>query len=218
MPAKPTKTEKLALIVTHLRSSGTCFTLKELEKKLPAIASINGIQVKEFIQALTDEGQLRVEKIGSGNWYWSFDSDEKLERERQLDRVKTEVEKTRKSFTDQEAALATETMRRQDEPDHADVDEQRQVLLDTKAEVQAELLRLQTAESQSGDSVSHKGVNQLRSDLVRFRQQAIQWTDNLHILEQYMNKLTGDRQAVDAVLRDCYGDEYVDGEGLRELY
>ncbi|KAJ6187384.1 hypothetical protein N7519_002292 [Penicillium mononematosum] len=103
---KLTKSAKQDLILTHLRTTGTCHTLKDLEKTLPSVASINGIQVKEYIQALTDEGLLRVEKIGSGNWYWSFSSDEKHALEHQLARVTTEVEKVRKSYADAEAALA----------------------------------------------------------------------------------------------------------------
>lgn len=33
--------------------------------------------VKDYLQALSGEGLIRVEKIGSGNWYWSFLSDAK---------------------------------------------------------------------------------------------------------------------------------------------
>jgi hypothetical protein len=47
------------------------------------VASIHSIQVKEYIQTLIEENKLRVDKIGSGNWYWSFGSDEKYDRERQ---------------------------------------------------------------------------------------------------------------------------------------
>lgn len=182
------------------------------------MASINGIQVKEYIQALADENKLRVEKIGSGNWYWSFGSDEKHERDRQLVRVKTEVEKARKSCTDAEAALAAETTRRQQEVDDAGRDHERETLLGRKADLEAEVNRHRSAAAQSDDSVSRKGVQQLRRELAGHQQQALQWTDNIYVLEEYLRKLAGgDREIVAAVLRECYGDEYVDGEGLREL-
>ena len=201
--------------MTHLRVTGTCHTLKDLEKTLPAVASINSIQVKEYIQALTDEGQVRVEKIGNGNWYWSFKSEERAERERQLARVKTEVEKARKSCTDAELALAAETTRRQDASDHAGVQPERQNLLARKAELETEVHRLRAVPL--GDSVSSKSVQQLRGELAGFRQQALQWTDNLYVLEQHLRELaSGDRDLVATVLCECYGDEYVDG-GLREL-
>lgn len=35
------------------------------------------MQVKDALQALVDDSLLRVEKIGSGNWYWSFVGDER---------------------------------------------------------------------------------------------------------------------------------------------
>jgi DNA-binding IclR family transcriptional regulator len=66
--------------------------------------------------------------------------------------------------------------------------------------------------------VSNKGVQQLQAELAEFRQQALQWTDNIYVLEEYLRRLAGgDREVVEAILRECYGAEYVDGEGLREL-
>ena len=203
--------------MTHLRATGTCHTLKDLEKTLPSVASINGIQVKEYIQALTDEGQLRVEKIGSGNWYWSFSSDEKHAQERHLGRVTMEVEKVRKSYADAEAALAAETMHRAEETD----EHERDSLMAKKAQLQMEIDRVRTTEAQlSGplNSLSNKGVKQVQEELAEFRQQALQWTDNIYILEEYLRKLArGDRQIIESILRECYGDEYVEEEGICEL-
>ncbi|KAI2717827.1 hypothetical protein CBS147332_4707 [Penicillium roqueforti] len=216
--AKLTKSDKQDLILTHLRATRTCHTLKDLEKSLPSVASINGIQVKEYIQALTDEGQLRVEKIGSGNWYWSFSSDEKHARDRQLARVTGEVEKVRKSCADAEAALAAETMRRGEETDD---EHERESLMAKRTELQVVIDRVRTTEAQlSGplNSLSSKGVKQVQEELAGFQQQALQWTDDIYMLEQYLRKLVGgDRQLIEGVLRECYGDEYVDGEGLAEL-
>lgn len=202
--------------MAHLRASGTCHTLKELEKALPSVVSINSIQVKEYIQALTDDNRIRVEKIGSGNWYWIFSSDERIQLERQLARVKTEVEQARKSRTDASEALATETTRREKESDSASESE-RIALQEQRAELQAAVERLQAAAQPGVDSACSKGVQQLRAELAGFRQQALQWTDNIYILEEYLSRLAGgDREIISAVQRDCYGDEYVDG-GLREL-
>ncbi|KAJ5090902.1 GAJ protein [Penicillium argentinense] len=219
MPPKLSKSDKQDRIVTHLRATGTCHTLKDLEKSLPAVASINGIQVKEYLQALTDEGRLRVEKIGSGNWYWIFGSDERIQRAQQLARVKTEVERARSCWTDVVAALAAETTRREQEADDQRRDAERTALQAQRAELQAAVDRLRRTEAQTGlDSVSSKGVLQLREELAGFTQEAMQWTDDIYVLEEYLRRLaSGDREVVAAVQRDCYGDEYVEGEGLREL-
>ncbi|KAJ5583025.1 hypothetical protein N7535_001645 [Penicillium sp. DV-2018c] len=218
MPPKLSKAAKQDLILAHLRGTGTCHTLKDLEKMLPSVASINGIQVKEYIQALTDDGKLRVEKIGSGNWYWSFSSDEKHDQESRLARVSTELEKVRKSCADAEAALAAETLRRGEDNDEA---HEREILMVKRAELQARVDRVRLTEAQlSGprNSLNNKGVQQLQDEIAGFRQQALQWTDNIYILEEYLRKLAGgDRELVEGVLRECCGDEYVEGEGLRDL-
>ncbi|KAF9890856.1 ph-response sensor protein [Aspergillus nanangensis] len=95
MPPKPklSRSAKQALIVSHLRSTGTCHTLKELEKMLPSVASINGMQVKEYVQELLDENQMRCEKIGNGNWYWCFDGGERKQRENERAQLQGEVER-----------------------------------------------------------------------------------------------------------------------------
>ncbi|PYH80813.1 meiotic nuclear division protein 1 [Aspergillus uvarum CBS 121591] len=102
MPPKLPKSAKQALIVAHLRASGTCHTLKELEKSLPAVASIHAIQVKGFLQELVDENEIHVEKIGSLNWYWSFAGEAKRERENRLRSVQAEVEVVGKEVSELE--------------------------------------------------------------------------------------------------------------------
>lgn len=84
----PSQAEKLNRIVRYLRDSRTCHTLKELEKALPSVASINGMAVKDFIKELTDENRIHVEKIGSGNWYWCWENEDgkqKMEAADQLE-------------------------------------------------------------------------------------------------------------------------------------
>lgn len=51
------------------------------------------MQVKDYLQALQDDNKIRVEKIGSGNWYWSFPSDEKKSKTAALARVREEHDK-----------------------------------------------------------------------------------------------------------------------------
>jgi hypothetical protein len=51
------------------------------------------MQVKDYLQALSDESKIRVEKIGSGNWYWSFPSDEKMAKEAALEKAQEEYNK-----------------------------------------------------------------------------------------------------------------------------
>ncbi len=66
--------------MTWFRNSRTCHTLKDLESELPKVASINKMLVKDVIKELTDENKVRVEKIGSGNWYWCWAGEEAQEK------------------------------------------------------------------------------------------------------------------------------------------
>lgn len=158
-----------------------------------------------------------MEKIGSGNWYWSFSSDEKHEREGRIAHLSKEVEKARKSCSDATAGLAAEAERREE----ADDEGQRDSLIARKAEVQAAVDWVRNAEAQlTGrlNPLSNRDSKQIQDELAGFQQEALQWTDNIYILEEYLRKLAGgDRQMVDLILRECYGDEYVDGGRLNEL-
>lgn len=40
--------------------------------------------MKDYLTALVDDNKIRVEKIGSGNWYWCFMGDEKKKKEGEL--------------------------------------------------------------------------------------------------------------------------------------
>jgi hypothetical protein len=48
------------------------------------------MHVKDYLQSLADDNKIRVEKIGSGNWYWSFLSDEKKTKEAALEKAQEE--------------------------------------------------------------------------------------------------------------------------------
>jgi len=91
------------------------YTFKELEKSLPAVAGINGMQVKDYLQAIQDECLIRVEKIGSGNWYWSFKSDAKKSKENVINNLKGEETKLITSIVDMEKQIEEETSKREDE-------------------------------------------------------------------------------------------------------
>ncbi|KAH1291166.1 hypothetical protein KXX11_000247 [Aspergillus fumigatus] len=219
VPPKLSKSAKEDLIVSHLRSTRTCHTLKDLEKMLPSVASINGMQVKEYIQNLTDEGKIRVEKIGSGNWYWCFGGDEKREKQARLNQLEKEVKMLQASYDEAEASLADKRAKWEEEGE----DEQsnlaeREELARRKGELEKERNRLQAQWIAATTTEEGNGVQEMREEIEEFRKQALMWTDNIYVLEGYLSKLAGgDREIIAAVQRECYGDEYVEGEGLSEL-
>ena len=61
-------------------------------------------------------------------------------------------------------------------------------------------------------------VERKRREIAGLKVKAERWTDNIMILEGYLGNLMGaDWETMDMMRRELYGDEYVEGEGLREL-
>lgn len=56
------------------------------------------MQIKNVLKALTDNSLVKVEKIGSGNYYWAFPSDTKVA-------IKLKIEKLTQSITSLESEL-----------------------------------------------------------------------------------------------------------------
>jgi hypothetical protein len=92
-PKITANTAKLAIILAWFHKTAVAHSVKDLEKALPQVGSISGMQVKDYLQALSDESMIRVEKIGSGNWYWSFPSDVKKTKEAGLEKSQEEYDK-----------------------------------------------------------------------------------------------------------------------------
>lgn len=63
------------------------------------------MQVKDYLQALSDDNKIRVEKIGSGNWYWSFPSDEQKARQAELEKAQDEYNKVAVFVADLQAKV-----------------------------------------------------------------------------------------------------------------
>jgi hypothetical protein len=55
--------------------------------------------------ALSDDNKIRVEKIGSGNWYWSFPADEKKAKDAALEKAQEEYSKANATVTELQAKV-----------------------------------------------------------------------------------------------------------------
>ena len=169
------------------------------------------MQVKDYLQALSDEGRIRVEKIGSGNWYWSFLSEEKKTRDNVLGNLKEELGKVQGSLEDLEAKVREASEKRGED------DEDRGRLVSAQLELHGEVavLKKELEGYKDGDPGE---VERRRKESKALQAKAEVWTDNISILEGYaLGLMGGDREQLDAVKRELYGDQYVEGEGLKEL-
>lgn len=168
--------------------------------------------VKDYIQALTDEGQIHVEKIGSGNWYWSFASEETKMREAELGKLRAEMEALRGSVAELEVRVKVA----REERGEGD-GEEREGLVRRQEGLGGEVgaLRRELETFKDGDPGE---VERKRREVEGLRRGAERWTDNLMLVEGYLGRLMGgDRGAMEELRRMVYGEEYVEGEGLAEL-
>jgi len=202
---------KQNLILTYLQSSCTVHNIKELEKALPSVASINGMQVKDYLQALGDEGKIHVEKIGSGNWYWSFLSEETKLRGDTLGKLREEKEKTDAAVQELDSKVREASEKREGE----DGGRRELVSMHTALQEEVRLLKEELEQYKDGDP----GEVVKRSEEVNgLREKAERWTDNIGLLEGWLLRmLGGDRVALEDMKRGLYEEEYVEGEGLKEL-
>jgi hypothetical protein len=75
------------------------------------------MHVKDYLQALADDNKIRVEKIGSGNWYWSFPSDEKKAKDTALEKAQNEFNKANAAVTELQAKVDNAGAARADDED-----------------------------------------------------------------------------------------------------
>jgi hypothetical protein len=75
------------------------------------------MHVKDYLQALADDNKIRVEKIGSGNWYWSFPSDEKKAKDAALAKAQDEYNKANATVMELQAKVDDAGAARNDEQD-----------------------------------------------------------------------------------------------------
>ena len=170
------------------------------------------MQVKDYLQALHDDGKIRVEKIGSGNWYWSFLSEEKNTRGTTMGKLKEEKDKIDTAMAEME-----EKIRAAMEERGGDDDEGRKDLVTKRVVLEEEVggLRRELEGYKENDPGE---VERLRKEIVAFRAGAERWTDNIGTLEDRIVQMTGaDWDQLRLIQSRVYGGEYVEGEGLREL-
>jgi hypothetical protein len=208
---------KQAKILEYFKESMSVFTLKELEKLLPSVASINQMQVKDNLQALQDEYLIRVEKIGSGNWYWCFSSDAKKTKKTILNTLKAEETKMQASIAALEGQLEEELAKREDDEEMlggTSID--RKSLLETHETLLKELESLDRELACYTDNDPAEVLRKVEETKL-FKSSAVRWTDSIESLESYLAGLSGDRTFVAHLMQKACGDEYIGGEGLKDL-
>jgi CRISPR/Cas system CMR subunit Cmr4 (Cas7 group RAMP superfamily) len=204
-------------ILDYFRESMSVYTIKELEKNLPPVASINGMQVKEYLQALQDEYLIRVEKISSSNYYWCFMSDAKKIKENALNNLQAEENKLTSSIAETERLIEEEIAKREEDDEMlGDGCTDRKALLEAHDTLTKEMESLDKELACYSDNDPADVLRKVE-ETKKLKDSTIRWTDNIESLESLLINLTGNRAQVAELMRSACGDEYVVGEGLKDL-
>jgi len=208
---------KQALILEWFHKSLAAHPKQDLEKLIPGIAPVNKMQVMEHVQALVDEGLVRVEKIGSGNWYWAFVSDAKKTKDKMFIDLQAEENKLQAAITEVEKQTEEEMAQREDDDDILeDGGLDRKSLLEVH-ETLLERMEILSRELSGYNDNDPTKVLRKAEEIKKFQDSAERWTDNIEAIESFLIKKIGDRNEVRQIMASVCGEEYVIGEGLREL-
>ena len=192
------------------------YTLKDLEKFLPSIASINQMQVKDYLQALTDESLIRCEKIGSGNWYWCFMSDAKKSKENIINGLRGEEGRLVEAIREMERGIEEEIVKQREDEEMLDVGGMdRKRLLEIHEGLVSKIEGLDRELALYCDNDPAEVMRKIEETKM-LKESAVKWTDNIESMYSHLVSISDRDTAAGAMLQAC-GDEYVVGEGLKEL-
>lgn len=175
------------------------------------------MNAKDHIQALVDESLLRVEKIGTGNWYWCFGSEASHQRDRVREQLLSEEATVRARVEALRLELVEEKIKGGGDVTDDELVERCELMSDIEiVKTRIQVLKVDLAAYEDGDPLVLQGKYE---QIQEMKDAAEVWTDNCYILEGYMrNQLAMIKEESVGLLRECYGTEFIEEQGgLAEL-
>lgn len=173
----------------------------------------------DYLQHLSDDNKVRVEKIGSGNWYWSFPSEAAKTAQTTLETARTAHAAQAAVVADLKAKLAGSRAAEQAESDElgACTGESREDLLAAQAELAGAMIGLekQLAAYKENDPTELERVGRETSEL---RELVERVTDDVYAMEGWFREQGQDQEGMLRLKMDLYEGEFDEEEGcLREI-
>lgn len=205
--------------------------MKDLENALPSAASVHKMQVKDLLKELTDENQVKVEKIGSGNWYWCWAGEEARDKRNMVAQLQY-VERDKTNYLPADIAWFRAEKSKIEESGAA-LNDRVQKLLETQRDAEnntahqeylkqlgplEDEVRKLAGEKDSWENAVAGGAEGLRADIANLREETSLLVDNIDMIEiQLQSIFNGETLLMDQIRRSCYGALYIEGEGLPEI-
>ena len=177
------------------------------------------MQVKEHIQALTDENLIRVEKIGSGNWYWSFPSEVQLRKEEALNKAQEERNKIFAALEELQRKVEEASAEQENEnetPVESGYGRKSLTLRQAALQKELEALRTELSSYSENDPVE---IGNRRMTVLRNKEDTERWTDQIVTMESWVKAhASGEKEQFGHMKRNWYGIDFDEDEGgLKEL-
>ena len=185
-----------------------------------SVCGVNPMHLKDHMQLLVDENHVRVEKIGSGNWYWSFPSDEKIRKEAALEKAQAEKDKAQSAVEELEQKVADAVAARAEDDDEMIMEpgQDRDSMMGLHAELCKTLgaFRTELAGYSENDPVE---VERRRAAVAEDRLRVDAVTDAICSMESWFKqRMGGDRMQLLMLKQSWYGNEFdEEAGGLREI-
>ncbi|KAI5958856.1 MND1 [Candida theae] len=172
--------EKLKLLCSWFQSTHDFYTLKEIEQKASKACKIPGMQVKELVSNLVDDGLIQQEKSGTTNLYWSFiytDKKTKIDRAKRLKHDLESKKKQREQLKQEMQALQVERS--------VEAVPERVSQLRELGSIQAEINQLM---EQNNHLQRHKEIEKLQAGIEFF-------ADSIEIMLSWLSEQSGIKQS-----------------------
>ena len=159
-----------------------------------------------------------MEKIGSGNWYWAFASEDKKTHQKALEDASAAHDKAALLVEDLKQRLAEVQAQREDEEDMLDSGaESREELMSRRSVLETGILSLQKELAAYSDSDPTE-LERKKKEIEGFKCETEQYTDDVYSMEGWFKKQGQDEESLKQLRSALYGDQLDGEEGiLREI-
>ncbi|TYZ63038.1 hypothetical protein PybrP1_004032 [[Pythium] brassicae (nom. inval.)] len=174
--------EKRARILHIYHDSKDVFNLKEVEK-IGAKAGVVLQTIKDVNQALVDDGLVDCDKIGSGNYFWSFPSKLSQARKRKLGELEQRKAAAQDKLAKVRQSIDEQKSKRTESDDRA-------AKLQRLAELQASVKDLKAKVQHLADN-DPEILAQLERSVQVAKIGADRWTDNVFTMRSWVAQKRG---------------------------
>ncbi|KAG6594106.1 putative meiotic nuclear division protein [Phytophthora cinnamomi] len=174
--------EKRERILRIYHESKEVFNLKEVEK-LGSKAGVVLQTVKDVNQALVDDALVDCDKIGSGNYFWSFPSKLSQSRKRKLSELEQRRQTVQGKLANVQQSIEEQKAQRLESEERV---QKLRRLEEQKAKVQA--LRTKVQHLAEIDPVI---LDELERKVRVAKEGSDRWTDNVYTLKSWVVKKRG---------------------------